>query len=279
MSDEQVQQASESIEQTPATTETHQVEAAETQETETQQQETEGNEQPRDEQGKFKPKVQQRIDEITRARHEAEREAAYWRQRATGGANEQAQSSANEPPPKPTVEQFQDYADYVEALTDWKAGQKVNEALSARDAEKAKEAEGRVKQSKAQIWEERQAATRAATPDYDEVVGLSEIQVAAHVAEALIDSDVGPALAYQLAKNPELAERINALPPLAAAREIGRLEASLSKPAVAAPENKVSKAPPPISPVGARSTPVSDPEKMSTDEWLKWRQGQLSKKR
>lgn len=242
---------------------------------------TEGSETPRDEQGKFKPKVQQRIDEITRARHEAEREAAYWRQRAeaaSGNKDGKAPSSPNEAPAKPSVDQFQDYADYVEALTEWKAEQKVRDVLSARDAEKAKEAESKVKQTKAEAWEARQAQTRASLPDYDEVVGLSDLQIAPHVAETLLDSDVGPAVAYHLAKNPDLAERINAMSPLAAAREIGRLESAVAKPA-AAPANTISKAPPPITPVGTRATPVQDPDKMTTDDWLKWRQGQLSKKR
>src|SRR3954469_9183752 len=43
----------------------------------------EGDDQPRDEKGKFKSPTQARIDELTRARREAEREAEYWKQRAT----------------------------------------------------------------------------------------------------------------------------------------------------------------------------------------------------
>ena len=37
--------------------------------------------QERDESGKFKPKksIQDRFDEVTRQRHEAQRESAYWR--------------------------------------------------------------------------------------------------------------------------------------------------------------------------------------------------------
>ena len=58
---------------------------------ETAQQEAkpeETTDRPRDEKGQFKSPVQDRIDELTRARREAEREAAYWRQRATPAEEE-----------------------------------------------------------------------------------------------------------------------------------------------------------------------------------------------
>lgn len=239
---------------------------------------TEGNgqtgaEQQRDEHGRFKPKVQHRIDEITRARHEAEREAAYWRARAeaSGTEGKAPSNTANESPNKPTPDQFQDYAEYVESLTEWKADQKVREALSARDADKAKEAQAKVQQTREEAWNERQASARISMPDYDEVVGLSDLQISPHVAETLLDSEQGPALAYHLAKNPDVAERINGLSPLAAAREIGRIEASISSKAATAPAKPVTKPPAPISPVGQRSAPASDPEKMSIDEWMAWR--------
>jgi hypothetical protein len=95
---------------------------------------------------------------------------------------------------------------------------------------------------------ERQSEFREATPDYDAVVGKSAVQIAPHVVDTLLDSESGPELAYHLAKRPETVKRINALSPLSAARELGRIEATLSNPA--APQIKpASKAPAPITPV------------------------------
>jgi len=54
----------------------------------------------------------------------------------------------------------------------------------------------------------------------------------------------------------------------------GRLAATVVRPQ----PRKASSAPPPIQPVGARATPVTDPDKMSADEWLKWRNSQLKKR-
>lgn len=221
----------------------------------------------RDEKGRFKPGVQQRIDEITRARHEAEREAAYWRERATAGNQDKAQPSANEPPPKPTPDKFADYAEYVEALTDWKTDQKVREALSARDTEQAKQAEGRVQQTKQQAFAERVQQARTSITDYDEVVGLSDLPIAPHVGEVLLDSDLGPQLAYHLAKNPDLANRLNQMSPTAAAREIGRIEAGLEKPATPAAKT-TSKAPPPINPIGSgRTNAAANPAQMDMEQY------------
>ena len=58
--------------------------------------------QDRDDKGRFKG-VQPRIDELTRARREAEREAAYWRAIAN---KDDASSATKAAPEKPTPDKF-----------------------------------------------------------------------------------------------------------------------------------------------------------------------------
>lgn len=221
----------------------------------------------RDEKGRFKG-VQPRIDELTRARREAEREAAYWKSIANGQQGS-AQQAANE---KPTPDKFDDYNAYVEALTDWKAEQAVTKQMQQRAAAQQQE----VRQT---TWAERQAQARASMPDYDEVVGSSDTPLAQHVADVMLESDHGPALAYHFARNPEVLSRLNGMSPLQAAREVGRIEASLAKgtPAApaAAPAVRTTSAPKPASPIagqGRATTP--DPTRMSMDEYRKYRAGQ-----
>ena len=128
-----------------------------------------------------------------------------------------------------------------------------------------------------QTWAERQTAARAALPDYDQVVGGADIPVARHVAEVLLDSDQGPALAYHLAKNPDVAAKLNGLSPVAAAREIGRIEAGLSAPPAtqAAPAARLSTAPtPPGHLKTAAPATQRDPAKMSMDEYKAMRSKQ-----
>jgi hypothetical protein len=77
------------------------------------------------------------------------------------------------------------------------------------------------------------------------------------VQELLVQSENGPELMYELAKNREAFERINKLTPLAAARELGKFEAQFKKAnSNEKPEKKITKAPPPIAPVGKRATAV-----------------------
>lgn len=186
----------------------------------------------RDDKGRFKG-VQPRIDELTRARREAEREAAYWKQLANRG------NSAEAAPEKPTPDKFDDYAEYVEALTDWKAEQAVSKRME-------QDSNRKVVETRNQTFMERQVQAKTLLPDYDEVVGASDAPVAAHVGEVLQDSEMGPQLAYHLAKNPEVLLKLNGMSPTQAAREMGKLEATLSTPkAPVVPVKKVSQAPSP----------------------------------
>ena len=219
-------------------------------------------EKPRDESGRFKRSAQDRINEITRAKHDAEREAEFWRQKAT--------AKPESPADKPAPDQYKDYGEFVEALADWKADQRVSAALAARDGERAKDAEGRAAKAGTDAWQERQTAVRGTIADYDEVIGKSQIVVAPHVITALLDSEHGPEVAYHLAKHPDQADRINGLSPLSAAREIGRLEASLS-----APKQPIvkpaSNAPAPISPVRNSASQANDPAQMTHEQYRQMR--------
>lgn len=240
-----------------------------------EQQETEASEeasnQERGADGKFKPKagVQSRIDELTRARHEADREAAYWR----GLAQQQsAQTSAQAAPTKPTVDQFEDYGEYVEALTDWKAEQ----AVAKRMAEDSTRKVGEVR---VQTFQERQTEFAKTTPDYVEVMRNSTAPIASHVIEAAQESDVGPQLLYHFAQNPDVLDRINRMDERQANREIGRLEATLgTSKASAAPApatKKVTQAPAPAgtSKTQGRAT-TPDLANASMDEYMAQRKSQ-----
>ena len=78
-------------------------------------------------------------------------------------------------------------------------------------------------------WASKQETVRKSIADYDEVMGGADTVVAPYITDAILTSDRGPEVAYHLAKNPALAEKLNRLSPIAAAREIGRIEAALEK--------------------------------------------------
>lgn len=224
--------------------------------------EAEVDDQDRDEKGRFKPnRVQERIDELTRKAGEKEREAAYWR-----GVAEAAKPKDAEPAKadgKPKAEDFTSYDEYVDALTDWKVDQK----LQTRDAK----AEGA---KRAETWTQRAEAAKATIPDLDSVLAQSVAPMSQAMAEVLRDAEHGPELAYHLAKNPAESERIARLSPMAAARELGKLEASLTTPtqAPAPPAPKrVTNAPAPPTPIGSGRSTEGSPGNMSMPEYREYR--------
>jgi hypothetical protein len=110
------------------------------------------------------------------------------------------------------------------------------------------------------------------TSDYAEVMEDANFLKDASVTlqQIIVNSDNGPELMYELAKNKAEYARINAMSPIAAAREIGRIEASLTKPSEEkkTEQKKITKAPQPIAPVGSKSSTVSKrPEEMSQREY------------
>jgi hypothetical protein len=80
----------------------------------------------------------------------------------------------------------------------------------------------------------------------------------------MIESDQSADIVYHLAKNPEEAKRIAALPAYAQAKEIGKLEDRLS----AKKPIKVSNAPEPIKPVDGGKNFTKKLEDMTIDEMI-----------
>lgn len=220
--------------------------------------EAESEEQARDDKGRFKGDgVQKRIDELTRARREAERQAEYWQGVATQTAPE-AQGD------KPSRDDYAEQDDYIEALTEWKAEQAVTRVQREQAAQSANHA----RQS---AWEAREAQTKASIPDYDAVVPVSTVPIKPHVVELLMESDMGPSLAYHLAKNPDVAAKLNNMSERRAGIELGILQTTLTAPAVKVPSN----APTPITPITPQASGRTvDLSKASMEDYIAERKRQ-----
>lgn len=184
----------------------------------------------------------ERIDELTRQRREAERQADYWKQRA------EAQSSTD-----------YDSLEYEDQIA---------ERVSARQRrEMAESARNAAQSAAASVFEAREVIARETYADYDVVAKNPHVQISNAMAEVILDSDVGPELAYHLGKNPAEAARIAALPPSRQAAELGRLEAKIS-----APKALPKQPPTPVQPVGGNASSTGgDPSRMSMSEYIAWR--------
>lgn len=171
-----------------------------------------------------------------------------------------------------------DWDKYTDAKADYRAEQAVQkerERLAGEQAEVANEAH------KARIIQSAELA-RKAHPDFDKVMntvhGTAADQVPQFVLNYMFESENTAEIAYHLAKNPEVSQKIAKMKPILGIAELGRLEDSLVKPPSAAanapaansvtPRSERGGAPAPITPLdGEGSAGVNtDPAKMSYKE-------------
>lgn len=210
---------------------------------------------------KDKPKkkggFQRRIDKLNARYSAAQAEAEHWKSMALKGAGDKVPEKVDEPKKsvdpagKPNPDTFDTHAEYVEALTDWKIEQRVKAAKE--EAAKTQLMTEQEKLIKAHT--ERVKSFAEKTDDFNDVLeSVDDVPVSPTIRELLISSDNGPELMYELAKTREEFERINKLSPLAAARELGKIESRLAAAATEPKKEepkKLTKAPKPIGPVGA----------------------------
>jgi hypothetical protein len=270
----------------PIETDSETASDSETPDDTTQDQESEGDT-PEDKPGKSKGGFQRRIDKLTRAsaeqrEHISRLEARLADANRQPAATNQEQAPAQNSGARPVVSEFNTYEEYVEALTDYKVTQRET-ARSEAEQRKAAEAELAAKQTS---YQERVTAARDKYEDYDDVLdGAKNLQISRAMQEAMFESEQGADIAYHLAKNPKEATRIAQLSPLAAAREIGKLEVKLTadrqpEPAKSQTARKTSKAPEPVTPISGGKTVVEKrPDQMDYQEYKIWRLSQSQRKR
>ena len=229
------------------------------------------------EEKKQNPKLEKRFSELTKQRKEAEARAEELERRLKAlesqGQPAQAKPQADQ---KPTPDNYKDAFEYAEALAEWSAEQ----ALVKREQEvKQKEFEVQ-KQKVIQTWQEKLEATIAELPDYEDMVASSNVKVNDTVRDAILESDVGPRILYELASDDEIAEKLSTMSTASALKLIGKLEAKFEKTEepVKAEKKTVaakSKAPEPIRPLrstGGVADVGMDGNDMTYQQWKAARQ-------
>lgn len=222
--------------------------------------------------------VQRRIDRAVRAKYEAEARAQaaeeqlnYFRQRETGQREQPAPHET-----EPTIDKFDNIEHYVAAKAQWIARQEVAQAFQANQRQAQQFTEAQQHAQLREQWAARLQAATAEMPDFEDVVATADVPMSRVMEQAILESEVGPKMAYWLAQHPQEAVAISRLPPSKAFTQLGRIEERLlaGKPAVP----KVTSAPPPVQPVSTRASVSKNPDEMSTEEWMKWRRGQIAKR-
>lgn len=213
------------------------------------------------EERKQNPKLEKRFTDITRQREEARKEAQTERdarvklEEEVKALRQQSAPKAVNVDAKPQPNQFEDAFEYAEALAEWSTEQ----ALVRRDQEEKDRRVDEERQKVIQTWASKVTAAKADLPDFDDMVASSDVIVPDHVRDAILESEVGPRILYELADNAELAKKITGMSLSASLREIGRLEARFESKTETKPSNPVgkSKAPTPINPIRGTGSSMS----------------------
>lgn len=230
--------------------------------------------------------VQKRIDELTRARYEAEergrQESAHWQQRAQQLEEAIKASQANAPLPK--LEQYPDIESWAAEVAKVQAERIVAERMEAQqrtqyEAQQQYQKQAMQQQAVQRFNQELDARVKSAEkkyPGFLEKITSAELpgMINTPAFTAAWESESFAEIANHLAEHPEKAHQIVGLSPVGQVREIARIEAAIQAGKV------VSSTPAPPSTVGgAKGSGTKDPADMSIDEFWAYRRKQLAAKR
>lgn len=238
--------------------------------------------------GNKKGGFQRKVDKLTKQKAEAQREVEFWRAKALEAQKPAGETKAAEQKPnvdlskKPVADNFEKHEEFIEALTDWKLDQKLAaEKANARETELKGE-----KQKMLKTHGDRVNEFKKATPDFAEKMeDIADKRISGAIQSSILESEFGPNIMYEFAKNPAELERLHSLSPEAQARAIGRMEAKfessseVKKTETAAekvPDKKVTSAPKPINPVNSKAGVAKTiRDDLPYDEWVKVRRSDL----
>lgn len=216
-------------------------------------------------------------EEVDRIVKKAKRNASYLARKEAEAELYRAQAERQTQPqqvqePKdeaPKREAFESYEDYLEARAEWRADQKVKAAVAEIRQQQQQAAQRSTTEQRLQTFQAQISKVREEVADFDEVMEASgDVPLSQAMRDAILESDVGALLTYHLAKNPAEAKRISTLSPVSQVRALGAIEASLTR----KPEPQVSKAPSPIAPISGGKGGQVNPDKMSMEDYIAFRQ-------
>jgi hypothetical protein len=210
-----------------------------------------------------KGSFQERINELTREKKELDEfaQSEYEARLASQRRIEELETQLKQltPAPKaaeveaePDPAKFTDQKEFLSAWGDWNRRQ----ALAMFKAEEAARQAKEHAQKQDELLKARAEKAMAEIPDFADVIERGSKRngnaVPNHIKAAIMESDYGPQIAYELAKDEALEKRIYGLSPAKALLELGKIESTYEarEPAAsqAAPAKTptVTKAPPPM---------------------------------
>jgi hypothetical protein len=187
--------------------------------------------------------IQPRINELTKEREDAKRAAEAEKARADAAERRAAELEAKlnpkDPTPAPVEDEaapdpkdFKDASEWAQAFAEWSrdvARKEIAAENEAKEEARKKQDAENADRTRATAFVAKEQEYAKATPDYAETVAAANFKIADFLADAMIDSDVGPQMRYYFAKNPKELDRLHAMRPHTALTEFGRIENQFMK--------------------------------------------------
>lgn len=230
-------------------------------------------EKPMTEADKIRAAMQKRIDRQTAA-SKAQNEQI---QRLNAELQRLAASQPQQDKGAPKEDDYNSWEEYDKARVEYEADRRANERLKTEKEAQLKQMQERQALETRKKFEAKEREFQKSAPDYDAVAGeavaaLRDLGAAGHDINALRDIvmqfDNPPQMLYELGKDTNLIDQLVTMQPMAAMRELVKLEIALQGAAKPA-ENQ---APEPIKPVGGRAG-VKALHERSGSEILEWAKG------
>ncbi len=210
-------------------------------------------------------KTQKRINKLTYDKKEAERTAEYWKNKA------QEQVKA-EPVGKPDRFDFDDEDQYLDARDEYNWQQR-------KEKEKADKQRAAIQEKQQEFRSSVQGMFNKGIEEFEDyaevVIDNPALLVSDELVAAVTEMEHRDLVSYHLGKNTERAAEISAMTPYKQAIALKAIEDKLTAKA----SKKTTSAPPPIEPVGNNSEASVGAEPTNPDDWYKWRQEQLHRRR
>lgn len=223
-------------------------------------------------------KFDKRIGQLTGENYALKSDRDYWRDRAlTKEPDPPVKEPEVEAPTRPILKDFDnDIAQYADALGEYTekainhaADVKAKEITEQATAARTDEANQTAAQQRIQTFNERSQDFAKEHEDYFDIVGNPTLNITQEMTDIITEMENGPEIVYHLGKHPEIAFRISQKSSVAAALELSKLVTT-------APVS--SDAPEPPSTIGtSRGVASKDESKMSTKEWMAYRNKQVRK--
>lgn len=228
---------------------------------------------------KIRQSMQKRIDRKTAIQKQKE-ETLAQREQEIAQLKEQLSKYSPEPEAGPREEDFETYDEFIEAQIEHRTKQALSQKEQEYKQQMLQERQQAEQAEMKKAFDEKVHQFRVDKPDYPEKEAVFQEVVndlvnrkgeadptLGALGDFIIDSDVAPALMYELGNTPELVEDLASMKPMAALREMFKLEQSLSKRKVTRKESK----PEPIKPVGGSKGNLNKaPDEMSASELMAW---------